>query len=559
MFIPYGLVEYVLDKDLTARVAFEVLWPVILSKGWRDCTQPLVEFLMVAGTLHSTARPPRTLNSQLGLGPTSAAAVLAEQRERVLYRQLPALRPSTGGGTTRGGRGALPHPPPSSNNMDPFMAALITQIVQLNDNSRTDREDCQEAREQAARPKTVRERFQGYITDKLLILTDSLTDDDLPSVYHKLAARQKGTSKRVILQQAYDLAADELQLNRLPASPSHVLDLDQWDFTGSSMDAVGTGLLPFSIVPPDASSRQAKKALLEDSERGRQYDMSGEAVAGAISAGDAKKLYNAKGYVASDWAEAEIQLELYGVMLGTLLGTKHAVTRLHILAYRTYLRCRTRLQASMNRKYGVALAPPLLVFHFQLNYRSWFDERFTAKIVDSPEPDVAGGFQLFNRSNRLDWLPGYEDIPCLASLAPTHAAVGMPPAAPRGSGGGRGGGGVGPRPPTPVASETPAPVANAWGNNPDAGPRVQNTKRDARFMGNSPLALNVKGRLITAAMEVAGTPPPTVTRGGATMRTCLSWHVKGTCYAECHRCADHVVNTEEEREALWQWVKTAFT
>lgn len=566
MFIPFGLVEYVLDKDLSAREAFEILWPVIESKGWQEPMKPLVNFLMVASTLHATGAPTRTVHTVLGKGATSEADVLHERRERVLYQQLPALRPPyQQPGAAQGaamGAGA---------GLDPFMASLVAQVAQMNDHARVDREDRRIHREQAALPKTVRERFQDYTTDKLLaLLTDGLEDMDLPRLYQELAGRQKGVSKRMILQHAYDLAAKELKLNRLPASPSHVLDLDQWDYVGPSMDAIGTGLLPFSIVPPDAPSKQARQALRDDAERSRQYDMSGEAVAGAISAADAKKLYNAKGYIPCEWAEADIQLELYGVMLGALLGCRHAVTRNRVAAYLYYVHLRTRLQASMNRKFGTNLAPALLVFHFQLHYRSWFQERFIYESVDNPDPDVVTGLQQFSRSNTLAWLPGYEDVPCLVALEPNHAAghaVGQPaplavpaplgrttggsagPSRPRGAAPGPSGAPAGASAPPPPGATPPTPAPT----------RVVNTHRDARLTGSGPLAGNVLRRTIHAAIEAAGGPPPSVVRAGTTMAPCLSWHLKGTCYVDCNRRADHVANTEEEKEALWGWTQSAFS
>lgn len=556
MFIPYGLVEYVIDRELTARQAFETLWPIILAKGWREHTKPLVNFLIVATTLHSEFLPTRTLNAILGHGPTSAAEVLSERREKVLFHQLPALWPTAPVGP---GAGAVPGG--TSGTLDPFMVALLAQVAQMNDQARIDRDDRVEYREQAARPKSVRERFQAYTTDKLVALTNTPgDDDDLPRLYHELAGRQKGISKRMILQQAYDLTADELKLNRLLASPSHVLDLDQWDYIGTGMDAVGTGLLPFSIVPPDAPSKQAKK------DQSRQYDLSGEGVAGAISATDAKRLYNPKGYVACEWSEADVQLELYGVMLGALLGTLHMVTRHHLLAYRYYTRIRTRLQAAMNRGYGPALAPPLLVLHFQLIYRSWFEEQFVFQMNDNPDPDVTSGLQSFMRSNRLDWVPGYESIPCLAALAvapaqPPAPAGGGSTAPPRTVGGGGGGGTRTAVPTSPPSSGPPTPASQAAPPlvvPPAVVERVQNAHRDSRLTGNSPLANSVYRRTIHTAIETAGTGPPTVTRAGTSMPTCLSWHVKGTCLAQCHRRADHVINTAEEKEALWEWVKLAF-
>lgn len=530
MYIPYGLVEYVIGKDLTAREAFEILWPVIESKGWQTVAQPLVRFLMIASTTPEVGLPPATLLPQLGFGPVGAADVLGERRERVLYQQLPAL--------------ALRATPATGGVGDLHMTALIAQVELLNDHTRLDRQDRQATREKAVAPKTIRERFQDYVTDKLLVLTDSCCDEDLPRLYHELAARQKGVSKRMVLQQAYDIAATDLQLNRLPASPSHVLCLDQWDFVGISMDTLGTGLLPFSIVPPDAPSKLARQAMLDEADRARQYDMSGEAVAGSISATDAKRLFNAHGYVASQWAEADIQLELYGVILGAILGTQHAVTRGHLASYQGYTRIRTRLQAAMNHKYGTSLAPALLVFHFQLHYRHWFEQRFTYGSPNNPAPEVTAGFTLFSTANRLDWVPSYDDVPALVALA-TRPGPGGPPANPAGR--------------SPRAAPTPPLGGGAPGAAPYAAPdRVQNPHRNVRYIGNTPIANSIKTRSIRTAITTAGAEPPTVVREGRTVATCLSWHLKGMCTTTCFRKVDHVSNSPEEKELLWAWAQPAF-
>jgi hypothetical protein len=415
------------------------------------------------------------------------------------------------------------------------MTALIAQVALNTEHNRLDREDRRAARDKAALPKSVREKFQDYTTDRLLILTEAFQDEDLPRIYHELAARQKGVSKRMVLQQAFEIAAGELNLDRLPASPSHVLSLDTWDFTGPTMDTLGAGLLPFSIVPPDAPSKAAQKAIMEDTDRGRQYDLSGEAVAGAISAADAKRLYNAGGYVASEWAEADIQLKLYGIVLGTLLGTTHVVTRGHLSAYRYYERVRTRLQAAMNLQFGARLAPPLLVFHFQLHYRHWFNERFTYGNHTNLPPDVTSGLQQFVTANRLDWLPGYANVPALAALAsPTPPGSRVPPT---------------------VAAGAPAAASGI-----SSSDRVQNPNRDSRYGGNTPLANNVRSRSIRDALSTAAPlEPPQVTRNGTTIPMCLSWHVKGTCSTGCTRKADHVANSTAEKEALWAWVLPAFS
>lgn len=294
--------------------------------------------------------------------------------------------------------------------------------------------------------------------------------------------------------------------------------------------------------------------MMEDAERARQYDLSGEAVSGAISAVDAKRLCNTSGYVPTEWGDADAQLELYGVVLGTVLGANHSVTTTHIRAYRYYDRIRARLQASMNRKFGPALAPALLVFHFQLQYRSWFEERFLYGVVNNPAPDVAAGLSQFIVSNRLDWLPGYEDVPALASLA-TGGTNPMPAGAPSP----RGGGGPGARP-TPVVSVT-AGAGGRTTSTPSTitAERAINRSRDPRYSGSGAVALAIQSKPIRDAIRDANdAEPPTVSRGGIMVPPCLSWQLKGVCYNDCNRKADHVNNTEAEKGKLWQWCQSAF-
>jgi len=518
MFIPFCLVEYVLDKDLSAREAFEVLWPVIVQMNLREVVKPLVKFLMAAATKHSTRSPPRTVNAELGHGIVGAADVVSDRRKRVLYEQLPALQSS---GT--------------ASNEVPRMEELVSQLAQLNNNARLDRAVRQQATADATKPKTVREKFGDYQADKLLKLTDSATDEDLPQIYHELAARSKGINKRSLLQQCLDMTALAMGRNKPLATSSLVIDLDNWDYVGTSHDALGTGLLPFSITPPDAPSRNGRKALLEDQERARLYDISGEAINGAISSSDAKKLYNGKGFIPSEWPEATLQIEGYAVLLGTLLGTQHRAFLEYQAALKLYERIQTRLHAALNRKLGAKLAPAMLVLYFQLNMRAWLEERWTYDMVDEEAPDLVNGLRNYMRSNRFDWLPSHEDIPALATLEGTT---------------------------NPVAPATAAPGGGSRTRTPDAAGaiqvRVQNANRDPRFMGNTPLAVNIRTRSIRNAIAVAQRDPPQVTRSGRAMPTCLSWHVKGSCSEDCTRRADHVANSDQEREPLYTWCQLAF-
>ena len=360
-------------------------------------------------------------------------------------------------------------------------------------------------------------------------------DEHLPAICHNLAARKKGESKKMTLQQAFDMTREELKLGHPPASPSHVIDLETHDFFGNAMESLGAGLLPCSIIPPDAPSKEAQKAIIEDQEQSRQHDMSSESVQGALLATDAKKLYNAKGCLAREWPEAEIQLELCAVMLGTILGTQHATVQAYLEGLNRYKAMRIKLHASMDKEFGPRLAPALLVFYFQLNMRSWLEERWRFGDETNGVPDFMTGFREFTWGLRLTWLPNHTTIPTLAALAASPT-----PAAPSGDTGTR---------------STPGPAAAPVITQEN---RVQNARRDPRHTGNTPLAVNIRTRSIRDAIRLAGRDPPMVTRNGTATPMCLSWHLKGTCSNACARRADHVANSDAERDALCDWCQPAF-
>lgn len=88
-----------------------------------------------------------------------------------------------------------------------------------------------------------------------------------------------------------------------------------------------------------------------------------------LSAAKAKKLYNAKGYVARSWPKAKIQLELYPVLLGTILGPTHQLVTDYLAAVKRYQMARIKLNNVVDREVGDKLGPALFVFYFQLLVR----------------------------------------------------------------------------------------------------------------------------------------------------------------------------------------------
>jgi hypothetical protein len=185
MFIPFELVPLLLDKDLTAREAYLVVYPFLEDRDLIHACRPLVEFLQVGSTQPTDGNPrPVTLQDRLGLADHPVrAAVLRQRQTSVLYRILPTLVMSS--------HGHLP---------DTFAETLAEGLTNIAVEMHADRRSRETRVSESALPKTFRERYGDRIADGILLLTASSNDDLIPPFYQELGGKQKGESERVILQ-----------------------------------------------------------------------------------------------------------------------------------------------------------------------------------------------------------------------------------------------------------------------------------------------------------------------------------------------------------------------
>jgi hypothetical protein len=206
---------------------------------------------------------PGIVQDRLGLADHPVcAAVLRQRRTSVLYRILPALVPA-------GHR----HPP------DTFAETLAEGLTNIAVEMHADRRSRETRVSESALPKTFRERYGDRIVDGILLLTASSDDDLLPPFYQELGGKQKGESERVILQREVDQSADTFDVLPFKVSPSQVIALKTFDFAGLSMSKVGTGVMTLSIIPPEATSLAASRALANNHAQAEIYDLSGESPA----------------------------------------------------------------------------------------------------------------------------------------------------------------------------------------------------------------------------------------------------------------------------------------
>jgi hypothetical protein len=117
-------------------------------------------------------------------------------------------------------------------------------------------------------------------------LANAVDDDLLPPIYQELGGRQKGDSERVLLQREVDQSAELFGVLPFKVTTSQAIALKTFDFAGISMDGVGTGVLPLSIIPSDATSVSAARAIAKNHARSETYDLSGDTSSGAFSTAD---------------------------------------------------------------------------------------------------------------------------------------------------------------------------------------------------------------------------------------------------------------------------------
>jgi hypothetical protein len=506
-YLPFPLVAGLLGSNLTARQAYELIIPELINAGMMSVCGRLVEFLTVSLVRPTAERAtPLTVQHHLGKsGYVPDTSAISHRREHVLYRDLPALRPSLGGATS-----------------DPALLDVARGVWEMVTEARAERNDRANSRALARLPRSVRERLGDAIVDLLLLLWCDDDDEDLPALYHEWAARPRGVSERWVVQQAVDAACATLGAPAFEVTPTQVTAFKKFRFAGASYTDIGAGLLPFSITPADAISPQARAMLAADRVRADAFDLGGDPESGAIAPGEVSRLRNLSGYIPISWMEATSQLHSVSGLMGELMGTTHPT----ILAYgrflRQYDRLLTRLESEIDQVYGRRLGPSLVTFHVQLAWRNWLVVQLDAnKTVRLDPPAFTQGLNMMEVQNNLMWLPTINNVPALSALrinvrSPAEETLPRSPAPTQDAGG-----------------RAPSSVEPAVAARRDPGRQVHNPSRESCFVGNTPLARNVRSKTVSAASADAGSQPPEVTRAGVTGPMCISWHAKGQCFNNC--------------------------
>ena len=513
VYIPYTVMPFVLDKNLTARQAFETIVPILQDQNLEAACSELIDFLIVASTKRRDGvASPHTVTAQTSMGtiPLRSIEVIQERRKHLLFVHLPAVQPQT-------------------TRSDPALLGIMNTIQEVHAVAREDYNDRKLERDRAKSPKTIEERWPTYV-DRLCKLCGVDRWENLPTYWHEAAAYKKssGTTLRSVLQDSVDLAAHQLSVAAPLVTVQHANAVQNWLFIGSTEFSLGGGILPFTVTPPGAVSKSARDRQATEREQNADHNIVMEGNS-SLSAADARAMRSNNTYIPMDMEEADLMLESYTAFLAALLGTVHPNVLAHQRSLREYKSVRPHLKMILGQHLGPRLAPATLVYYYQAKHRRWFQRQWDIAVVGTlPPPAFSSAFETFAEGYNLSWLPTTSHIDVLSKLA------------------------------KPVEPGSPAgrPVPRVIPVTPDPGSpqrvRERNMNKDTRFFNNTPLALKVKAAKMKTLLMTAAEPPP-ITGGND---RCLTWHLKGSCFKDCPRVSDHVALAGEDKEKLFEWVST---
>jgi hypothetical protein len=292
-------------------------------------------------------------------------------------------------------------------------------------------------------------------------------------------------------------------------------------FAGTNVDDLSDGINPFVMVIPDYTSPSGEKAYLDALALAQDYD---DLVAGTTAAdlSDIKQLKAAvKVQLPTTFTAARAMLMAYVVTMAALLGDAHPVTISLNNFLTEYNGKETFFIGRLQREDGV-FGPARLLRFVQLQFRAWFSAHETANTVASHAAIITP--QLMDALHKMQvgdmsWLP---TLPASYRIEPKN----------KGPGGDK---------------------------DPDDGSKkkalqVRNTAMNTRF---DDFKTGISQNKFNDLIKKVGTPP-TVKRGGKEISMCASYHLRGSCFSNCNRKADHGPHSSDEDSALYDWCKLAF-
>jgi hypothetical protein len=256
MYIPYKLVPYVRDKNLSPRQSFLVLHPVMEATGLLTVCKLLANYLRVVGTMPSVGHAPEVIHDKAGKAIIAVRGLLLFMKNQVLLRDLGGLRKRA-----------------STTNL---VIAQLTAAVDSMTQNQLKRDAANERHITAKdRPKSITDIYSTGQLKRLINIchVDEVDLDLLPDVYTSIAESQKENNLAVVQQEIDDLGF-EYGLMVGPVLPTSALQyFKTLRFHGIDSRDLSSGLLPMTLTPPGAMSTGARSIALQNNENIVSYEL----------------------------------------------------------------------------------------------------------------------------------------------------------------------------------------------------------------------------------------------------------------------------------------------
>jgi hypothetical protein len=429
---------------------------------------------------------------------------ILDRRDRIfvkekIERDLPGLAPTKQGG-----------------NPEPTVEAInrLTEEV-----TQTQARAEERSLEEAAKTPT---KYWGDMTGIINRITHTATVNELPPLYHKIAASNKRTERAVIQEVFFTLAAEHRSTLSFPVTPQLCKTITGLQFIRFDPNDLSRGIHPFWTVPIVGADR---------TQVDRQLDAYDDVLQGStgLQLAESQQIQDRTSVVMpKTLLQAQTTLKDFRILLAALLGREHRHTRAYNDFVREFSEIITShlepLMLSAGPEAGSRI-PTKLVLWVANRSAAWFHSQYQSTFQLEP-PNYMELIQKI--SVKDDWEPyipaRYLPRQQPAARPPTGAPAG---ANPSGSGGAAAGG------------------SRDRVTNPSVDPVFANRTSDGVSIGDA----RRRG-------EEIGRPIPKTSNG---TEVCLSYHILGFCWSTCNRKSTHRTLSAPEKSALKTWCDQCFT
>jgi hypothetical protein len=530
MYVPPKYVPIIANRRLSPKELWFELVGTIRADGAEEDCEELVKWCMLAAIREDDTLPSASLMTAPMI-PLSDRR-LKTHRKWLLHQQLPALRreqPATG--ATAG------------------TEQLVNFVGQMVNEHKEARLQAQERSDLARGPKLPSTYWGVEACRVLCTLCNVGSEMELPQLWLSLA--DAGKRDRLAMEMVItDIARQKGQVELAPiVTPELVKRLIGLRFDGDNVEDLGVGMQPFAITISDYTSTTGEVLAIQARQRAEEYDLIAD---GSIttSLADAKALRGAgKASLVRDFAHARALLQAQNILHHAMLGPEHVLTREFQGFVTAYSNRELYYQGRLTLAASPLLGPATLLRYVQLRLVHWYREFHVDGALPDQPPDLKGMLRKLSYGDD-SWLPR---IPLSYAQAITGSGTG-------------GGGGPKGRPKVGGGSVVSDLTTPTTAESNSSGSSATRTPKARHLVYNQPgvnsifakFAAKIQNIKIAEAIATAGSDPPLLVRDGNSTPMCCVWHLKGQCWANCPRAADHVPHHEEEDKRLLAWCEKAY-